>query len=71
MHPPVLSSPHSASLRHWHSQSNHASRYTDEEYANLNLVDSSWPRDDTDEMMALAKRFDLRFVISSIPRLFN
>jgi hypothetical protein len=29
------------------------------------LVDSSWPRDDTDEMMTLAKRFDLRFVIPS------
>ena len=36
-------------------------RYTDEEYAQ-HLVDSSWPRDDTDEMMILAKRFDLRFV---------
>jgi hypothetical protein len=34
-------------------------RYNDEEYAAL-FVDSSWTRDDTDEMMALAKRFDLR-----------
>lgn len=45
-------------------------RYTDEEYAQ-HLVDSSWPRDDTDEMMMLAKRFDLRFVFFSKSNFFN
>ena len=45
-------------------------RYTDEEYAQ-HLVDSSWPRDDTDEMMMLAKRFDLRFVDFQQEQFFN
>ncbi|KAL3310963.1 DNA methyltransferase 1-associated protein 1 [Cichlidogyrus casuarinus] len=35
--------------------------YTDDEY-NAYLQDSKWPRDKTDYLMELAKRFELRFV---------
>mmetsp|Transcript_20955 Transcript_20955/g.70362 ORF Transcript_20955/g.70362 Transcript_20955/m.70362 type:complete len:417 (-) Transcript_20955:241-1491(-) len=40
----------------------HVPKYTDEEYDAL-LTDPDWPREKTDRLMALVKRFDMRFVV--------
>jgi DNA methyltransferase 1-associated protein 1 len=37
--------------------------YTDEEYEQYGLADPNWSKPETDQLMELARRFDLRFVV--------